>query len=79
MPENLLYLVSMELILAFLRIVIHILRGERRTGVAPTKYIKQDIQSLKKDADFIVVSIHQGMDISEYPLESEVEQMHLNH
>jgi poly-gamma-glutamate synthesis protein (capsule biosynthesis protein) len=50
--------------------------GRRRAGVAPTKYIKQDIQSLKKDADFIVVSIHQGMDISEYPLKSEVEQMH---
>ncbi|MEN6513577.1 CapA family protein, partial [Methanoculleus sp.] len=50
--------------------------GRRRAGVAPTKYIEQDIQSLKKDADFIVVSIHQGMDISEYPLKSEVERMH---
>ncbi|WP_440953861.1 CapA family protein [Methanosarcina sp. Mfa9] len=50
--------------------------GRRRAGVAPTKYIEQDIQSLKKDADFIVVSIHQGMDISEYPLKSEIERMH---
>jgi len=50
--------------------------GRRRAGVAPTKYIEQDIQNLKKCADFIVVSIHQGMDISEYPLKSEVERMH---
>jgi len=50
--------------------------GRRRAGVAPTKYIEQDIQNLKKCADFIVVSIHQGMDISEYPLKSEIERMH---
>lgn len=50
--------------------------GGRRAGVAPTKYIEQDIQNLKKCADFIVVSIHQGMDISEYPLKSEIERMH---
>ncbi len=50
--------------------------GKRRPGVAPTKYIEQDIKNLKDNADFIIVSIHQGMDVSEYPLKSEIEQMH---
>lgn len=50
--------------------------GKRRAGVAPTKYIKQDILDLKKVADFIIVSVHQGMDISDCPLKSEIERMH---
>ncbi len=49
---------------------------KKRAGVAPTKYIKQDILNLKKVADFIIVSIHQGMDISDCPLKSEIERMH---
>jgi poly-gamma-glutamate synthesis protein (capsule biosynthesis protein) len=50
--------------------------GKKRAGVAPTKYIKQDILNLKKAADFIIVSIHQGMDILDCPLKSEIERMH---
>ena len=50
--------------------------GKRRAGASSTKRIKQDITDLKKKVDHVIVSIHQGMDISEYPSQREIDFSH---
>lgn len=50
--------------------------SKKRPGVAPTKYIEKDIEKLKDEVDVVVISIHQGMDIADYPLSNEVQMMH---
>lgn len=50
--------------------------SKKRPGVAPTKYIEKDIEKLKDEVDVVVISIHQGMDIVDYPLSNEVQMMH---
>jgi len=50
--------------------------SKKRAGTAPLKLAVQDIKSLKSEVDIIVVSVHQGQDISDYPRKSEVYSMH---
>jgi len=50
--------------------------SKKEPGNAPSKYIERDIQNLKDSVDIIIISIHQGMDIVDYPLPNEVKLMH---
>jgi len=51
--------------------------GKRKAGVAPTSKINEDINNLKILADHVIVSIHQGSDISEYPSRREIDFLHM--
>jgi len=50
--------------------------SKKRPGVAPIKYIENDVEKLKDDVDIIIISIHSGMDIVDYPLPNEIQMMH---
>lgn len=50
--------------------------SEKRAGVAPTKYIIEDMKKVRDSVDILIISIHQGMDIVDYPLPNEIEFMH---
>jgi len=50
--------------------------GKKRAGVAAIKYAKEDVAKLKNEVDYAIVSVHQGMDIEDYPLPTEVTSMH---
>lgn len=50
--------------------------SKRRAGVSPTNRIKIDIQNLRTKVDHVIVSIHQGSDISEYPSKREIDFLH---
>jgi poly-gamma-glutamate synthesis protein (capsule biosynthesis protein) len=52
------------------------LASKKRPGANSTNYITQDIKILKEQVDVVVVSIHQGMDISDFPLPNEINTMH---
>ena len=50
--------------------------SKKRPGVAPIKYIEKDVEKLKDDVDIVIISIHGGMDIVDYPLPNEIQMMH---
>lgn len=50
--------------------------SKKRAGNCPLKYVYDDIKKLKTKSDIIIVSIHQGMDLADYPLTDEIELMH---
>lgn len=52
------------------------LASNQKPGVASTKYVIKDIKKLKDKVDTIVVSIHGGMSVVDYPLPYEIEMMH---
>ena len=50
--------------------------SKKRPGVVPIKYIEKDVGKLKDDVDIVIISIHGGMDIVDYPLPNEIQMMH---
>lgn len=50
--------------------------SKTKPGVVPTKYVEDDVKQLRDSVDILIVSIHQGMDIIDYPLPNEIKLMH---